>query len=182
VSSYTSIRYDVSERIATITLDRPDHLNAFTESMGAELLDVLDRVDADDEVRAVILTGSGRAFCAGADLSGNGEIFNRGNDVEFDMDRHADYGGVIARRLFDARKPLIAAINGPAVGIGASLTLPMDFRLAADTARIGFVFTRRGLVPESARRPSGCTPAGSSMRRRPSERGWCGVSTRPRRC
>jgi enoyl-CoA hydratase/carnithine racemase len=100
-------------------------------------------------VRAIVFTGRGRAFCAGADLAGDGAIFDRGDAPQFDMAEHADYGGTLARRLFASTKPLIAAINGPAVGIGASLTLPMDVRLMADGARIGFVFTRRGLVPES---------------------------------
>lgn len=146
---YNTLRYAVEDGIATVQLHRPDQLNAFTTRMGDELMDAIDRVDDDDEVRAVVFTGSGRAYCAGADLSGGGAIFDRGSDAEFDMEHFADYGGTIARRLFDARKPLIAAINGPAVGIGASTTLPMDIRIASDTARIGFVFTRRGMVPEA---------------------------------
>jgi enoyl-CoA hydratase/carnithine racemase len=143
------LHYQVDDGVATITLDRPDRLNAFTVQMGDELIAAMDRADADDGVRAVVITGSGGAFCAGADLANGGEIFRQGDGDRFDMDRHADYGGTIARRLFDSTKPLIAAINGPAVGIGASLTLPMDFRFMADDARVGFVFTRRGLVPES---------------------------------
>lgn len=135
--------------VAVVTFDRPDRMNAFTNLMGDQLMAAMDELDADDRVRAIVFTGRGRAFCAGADLGDDGAIFDRGADPDFDMKRHADYGGTLARRLFASTKPLIAAINGPAVGIGASLTLPMDVRLMADTARIGFVFGRRGLVPES---------------------------------
>lgn len=135
--------------VAVVAFDRPDRLNAFTGLMGDQLMAAMDELDADDRVRAIVFTGRGRAFCAGADLADDGAIFDRGTDPDFDMKRHADYGGTLARRLFASTKPLIAAINGPAVGIGASLTLPMDVRLMADTARIGFVFGRRGLVPES---------------------------------
>jgi enoyl-CoA hydratase/carnithine racemase len=114
-----------------------------------ELLDALDRVDADDEVRVLVVTGRGRAFCAGSDLSDGGSTFNRG-DGDFAMHRDADGGGLLARRIFDCTKPTIAAINGPAVGIGITMTLPMDLRLVGESARIGFVFTHRGLVPEAA--------------------------------
>lgn len=147
---YEFLDYSVDNSIATVILDRPDRLNAFTEAMGAELIAVMDRIDADDDVRAVVFTGRGRAYCAGADLSGGTEIFTGDDSGEFRMDRDADYGGRIARRFYDSTKPLIAAINGPAVGIGISSTLPMDIRLASTTARFGFVFTRRGLVPEAS--------------------------------
>jgi enoyl-CoA hydratase/carnithine racemase len=146
---YQQISYEVTDAVATITPDRPDRLNAFTERMLAELIDALDRVDADDSVRAVIVTGRGRAFCAGADLAAGGETFHADGDA-FSMERHADGGGKLTLRLFECQKPLIAAINGPAVGVGITMALPMDIRLAADTARIGFVFARRGLVPEAA--------------------------------
>jgi enoyl-CoA hydratase/carnithine racemase len=147
-ADFQTIRLEREDGIGTITLHRPDRLNAFTEEMLAELLEALDLTDADDEVRAVIFTGSGRAFCAGADLGRGGETFRR--DAEpFSMGRHADGGGILARRLFDSAKPLIAAVNGPAVGIGVTMTLPMDVRIAADNARFGFVFTRRGIVPEA---------------------------------
>lgn len=149
--AYTCIDYGVdADGIATVTLDRPDRLNAFTEQMGREIVAVMDVIDSDDDVRAVVFTGRGRAYCAGADLSGGTEIFEREQTDEFRMDRDADFGGVISRRLYDSTKPLIAAINGPAVGIGITSTLAMDVRLASDTARIGFVFARRGLVPEAA--------------------------------
>ena len=123
---YEQIAYDLQDGIATITLDRPDRLNAFTDRMAEELLHAMDRVDADDDVRAVIFTGRGRAYCAGADLGNGTEIFERDPSGQFVMERDADYGGVIARRLFESTKPLIGAINGAAVGIGVSSTLPMD--------------------------------------------------------
>jgi enoyl-CoA hydratase/carnithine racemase len=148
--TYQFLDYSVTDSIATVILDRPDRLNAFTEAMGAELIRVMDEIDADDEVRAVVFTGRGRAYCAGADLSEGTDIFEGDESGDFRMDRDADYGGLIARRFYDSTKPLIAAINGPAVGIGISSTLPMDIRLASTTARFGFVFTRRGLVPEAS--------------------------------
>jgi enoyl-CoA hydratase/carnithine racemase len=146
---YETIRLQVDGPIATITLDRPERLNAFTEQMLEDMVDALDRTDADDDVRAVIVTGAGRGFCAGADLASGGDTFDRADGDDFDMARHADGGGVLARRIFDSAKPVIGAINGPAVGIGITFTLPMDVRLAADTARMGFVFARRGIVPEA---------------------------------
>src|SRR5215217_7898004 len=146
---YEHIRTDLDERVLTITLNRPDRLNAFTPTMKDELIAAFDRVDADDEVRAVIVTGAGRGFCAGADLQSGGETFDyRARGVEDEVPR--DGGGQVTLRIFDCTKPVIAAINGPAVGVGATMTLPMDVRLASDQARIGFVFTRRGIVPEAA--------------------------------
>jgi enoyl-CoA hydratase/carnithine racemase len=147
-TGYATIRLEREDGIATIELHRPDRLNAFTEEMLEELVDAFDTTDADDDVRAVVVTGSGRAFCAGADLGGGDATFERGAEP-FDMERHADGGGVLARRIFDSAKPVIGAVNGPAVGIGVTMTLPMDVRLAADNARFGFVFARRGLVPEA---------------------------------
>lgn len=152
--SYEQIHYDVADRVATITLDRPDKLNAFTIKMLFELIDAFDRVDADDGVRAVIVTGAGRGFCAGADLSAGATSFNAGErpadiDDATALDRLRDGGGRLTLRIFECLKPVIGAINGPAVGVGATMTLPMDFRLAANTAKIGFVFARRGLVPEA---------------------------------
>ncbi len=155
--TYQTIRYDVAEGIATVTLSRPDKLNAFTVAMMDELIDVIDRVDADDAVRAVIVTGEGRAFCAGADLSTGADAFFTAGaplDAEGRLDYAAaearDGGGRVTLRLFDCLKPVIAAINGPAVGVGATMTLAMDVRLASAAARIGFVFARRGIVPEAA--------------------------------
>src|ERR1019366_10194329 len=139
---------EVQDGILTITLNRPDRLNAWTETMARELIEAFDRADADDEVRAVIVTGAGRGFCAGADLERGGETFDyRTREQTGEVPR--DNGGRLTLRVFECTKPVIAAINGPAVGVGATMTLPMDIRLAADTARIGFVFVRRGIVPEA---------------------------------
>jgi enoyl-CoA hydratase/carnithine racemase len=142
------ISTDLTDRILTITMNRPERLNAWTQTMFAELLEAFDRADADDEVRAVIVTGAGRAFCAGADLERGGETFTKREHQDPD-EIPRDSGGRLTLRIFDLTKPVIAAINGPAVGIGATMTLPMDVRLAADDARIGFVFVRRGIVPEA---------------------------------
>jgi len=145
-----TILYEVVDRIATVTLHRPEKLNAFTAMMCRELLDVFDQTDRDDAVRAVIVTGSGRAFCAGADLSSGGETFDSTVQGRRDtVDTHRDGGGLVSLRIFESRKPVIAAINGPAVGVGITMTLPMDIRLASSAARIGFVFARRGIVPEA---------------------------------
>lgn len=154
--NYTTIRYDVADGIGTVTLSRPDKLNAFTVTMMNEVLDVLDRIDEDDAVRAAIFTGDGRAFCAGADLSEGSRAFvvedeaDLGKTPDYACEGARDGGGRITLRLFRCLKPLIAAINGPAVGVGATMTLPMDVRLASETARFGFVFARRGIVPEAA--------------------------------
>ncbi len=142
----------LADRVLTVTLDRPDRLNAFTLRMADELIAAFDRADADDEVRAVVVTGAGRAFCAGADLAEGGATFDydarSGRSELPDPDR--DRGGLVALRIFASLKPVIGAINGAAVGVGATMTLPMDVRMAADTARFGFVFARRGIVPEAA--------------------------------
>ncbi|WCT03384.1 crotonase/enoyl-CoA hydratase family protein [Rhodococcus qingshengii] len=162
------ISMSIEDGIAVITLDRPDKLNAFTTTMENELIEAFDSTDANDAVRAVILTGAGRAFCAGADLSSGAETFSEwsaesngtdadgddlrrdGDDLRRDGDDlRRDGGGRVVLRMFDSLKPIIAAINGPAVGVGITMTLAADFRLAADDARMGFVFNRRGLVPES---------------------------------
>jgi enoyl-CoA hydratase/carnithine racemase len=145
--TFTTIDYAVVDHVATITLNRPDRLNAWTARMGHELIDAFDRADGDDDVRAVIVTGAGRGFCAGADLAEGRETFQVG---QTDLEVHRDGGGVLALRVFACRKPVIAAINGSAVGIGATMTLPMDIRIASDAARMGFVFVRRGIVPDAA--------------------------------
>lgn len=160
--SFTQIEYSVSEQIATITLNRPEKLNVFTIKMLHEIVGAFDKSDADDDVRAVIFTGSGRAFCAGADLSSGGDTFSRGgSDIgsvsrvprvspEASLSRVLrDGGGLVSLRIFNSKKPVIGAINGPAVGVGVTMTLPMDIRLASSTAKFGFVFTRRGIVPEA---------------------------------
>lgn len=141
------IRLDVSDAIATITLDRPRQLNAFTAAMSAELIEAFDTCDRDDSIRAVIITGAGRAFCAGADLSAGAETFVAGDQDAAESFR--DTGGEVVLRMYESRKPVIAAVNGPAVGVGITMTLAADFRIAVDDARIGFVFNRRGIVPES---------------------------------
>src|SRR5262249_36104926 len=160
--AYETITCALAESILTITLNRPDKLNAFNGQMMTELIAAFDQADADDAVRAVIVTGAGRAFCAGADLSGGGSTFDRsaradrpqvprGPDGKPDLSHDAarDGGGRLTLRIFNCLKPVIAAINGPAVGIGATMLLPMDIRLASQDARIGFVFVRRGIVPEA---------------------------------
>ena len=145
---FQEIRYDLAGGVLTLTLNRPDRLNAFTPRMGAELIEAFDNADADDAVRVVIVTGEGRGFCAGADLAGGGETFDwRERQAADEIPR--DGGGQVALRIFELTKPVIAAINGPAVGVGITMTLPMDIRLAAEGAKIGFVFTRRGIVPEA---------------------------------
>lgn len=147
---YSEIRYQVSDAILTITLDRPEKLNAYTLVMDGELRDALNRADADDEVRVVIVTGAGRAFCAGADLSTGDKTFDyRARGWDDSQETPRDRGGLTTLRLYDMKKPVIAAINGPAVGFGITMTLPMDIRIASQDARIGFVFARRGIVMEA---------------------------------
>jgi len=147
---YEQILYQVEDAILTITLHRPDKLNAFTARMMYELLDAFDRADADDAVRVVIVTGAGRAFCAGADLSSGGGTFDyTGGAKPQEIQEHRDGGGLVSLRIYESKKPVIAAINGPAVGVGITMTLPMDIRIASSTARMGFVFARRGIVPEA---------------------------------
>jgi enoyl-CoA hydratase/carnithine racemase len=148
---YRTIRYEVSDRVATVTLNRPEKMNTFTSRMGAELLDVLDRIDADDEVRAVVFTGEGRAFCAGADLGSGGGTFDEGGGEKAPtIETHRDGGGLVTLRLYDSKKPVIAAINGAAVGVGITMTLAMDVRIGVPGSKVGFVFARRGIVPEAA--------------------------------
>ena len=148
--AFEQIRYDAAGGVATVTLNRPEKLNAVTAVMIRELLDAFDAADADDAVRAVIVTGAGRAFCAGADLSGGTRTFDRSTPAGTAGDNeHRDGGGLVSLRIYDMKKPVIAAINGPAVGFGATMTLPMDIRIASSSARMGFVFSRRGVVPEA---------------------------------
>ena len=143
---FETVLYDVADGIATLTLNRPDRLNAVNGIVIRELVEAFDRADADDGVRAVIVTGAGRAFCAGADLGAGATTFDRRGD---DPESHRDGGGLVTLRIFESKKPVIAAINGPAVGFGITFTLPMDVRLASTAAKIGFVFARRGVVPEA---------------------------------
>ncbi len=160
--NYTTLRYDVADNILTLTLNRPDHLNAFTVEMAGELIDAFNRASDDDEVRAVVVTGEGRAFCAGMDLSTGGNVFglnealnptledmeNRLDDPEI-INGVRDTGGRVTLAIYDCNKPVIAAINGAAVGIGATMTCAMDIRLASEHARIGFVFNKIGITPEA---------------------------------
>jgi enoyl-CoA hydratase/carnithine racemase len=153
--SLQTVALDVdADGIATITLDRPEQLNAFTPQMMVDLVEAFDRTDADDAVRAVVVTGRGRAFCAGADLSGGESTFDYENQTGLpalvENGVHRDRGGLVTLRIFDSLKPVIGAINGPAVGVGASMTLAMDARLAVPGAKLGLVFARRGLPPDAA--------------------------------
>ena len=154
---YEVINYEVEDSILTITLNRPDRLNAFTGQMMDELIDAFDQASKDDAVRVIIVTGAGRGFCAGADLEAGGNTFNRevrnnkGEKVnKDDPEWMRDGGGRTTLTIFECTKPIIAAINGPAVGVGVTMTLPMDIRLASENSKFGFVFARRGLVPEAA--------------------------------
>ncbi|TMK99501.1 MAG: enoyl-CoA hydratase [Actinobacteria bacterium] len=146
--AYEQIATDVADRILTITLNRPERLNAWTATMCGELMAAFDEADADDEIGAIIVTGAGRGFCAGADLEGGGDTFDWRKRAQAGAPAR-DNGGEFTLRVFACTKPVIAAINGPAVGVGATMTLPMDVRLAAEDARIGFVFARRGIIPEA---------------------------------
>ncbi len=145
---FEQINTELADGVLTITLNRPERLNAWTAQMGLELRTAFDQADADDEVRAVIVTGAGRGFCAGADLASGGDTFDA-RKREAVAGARRDNGGELTLRIFECKKPVIAAINGPAVGVGATMTLPMDIRLAAEDARIGFVFARRGIIPEA---------------------------------
>ncbi len=145
--AYKTLETDLSDQILTVTLNRPDRLNAFTPTMRRELVELFDDVDSNDEVRVVVVTGAGRGFCAGADLAGGGETFDDSESAK--IEEHRDGGGLVSLRIFQCLKPVIAAINGPAVGVGITMTLPMDIRLASENAKMGFVFARRGIVPEA---------------------------------
>jgi len=155
--NFETILYELEEKILTITLNRPDRLNAFTGQMMDELILAFKEAGQDDEVRVIIVTGAGRGFCAGADLGAGGATFNRDENPRSpktedkeNLEWIRDGGGRTTLAIYDCPKPIIAAINGPAVGVGVTMTLPMDIRLASDKARFGFVFARRGLVPEAA--------------------------------
>jgi enoyl-CoA hydratase/carnithine racemase len=158
--AYETILYSVEDQILTITLNRPEKLNAYNATMQAEMIDAFDKADADDNVRAIIITGAGRGFCAGADLSSGGNTFDRDarrgpvrrnadGSVDYSDEMARDGGGQVTLRMFKCLKPVIGAINGPAVGIGATMQLAMDIRIASENARFGFVFSQRGIVPEA---------------------------------
>ena len=155
--NYETIKYEIKDKILTITLNRPDRLNAFTGQMMNDLISAFDSASKDDEVRVVIVTGEGRGFCAGADLGAGEDTFNRDKNPrakktkdEENLEWLRDGGGRTTLAIYDCSKPIIAAVNGPAVGVGVTMTLPMDIRLASEDAKFGFVFARRGLVPEAA--------------------------------
>lgn len=156
MTNFDTILYDVTDGIATITLNRPDKMNAFTAQMRLDICAAFDLTDADDDVRVVIVTGAGRAFCAGADLSVGGDTFNysQRNDQARENTKvgniYRDGGGLTVLRIYESLKPVIGAINGAAVGVGVTMQLPMDIRLASDAARFGFVFSRRGITMEAA--------------------------------
>jgi enoyl-CoA hydratase/carnithine racemase len=157
---FETIKYEVEDQILTLTLNRPDKLNAYNVTMQNEMIAAFDASDADDNIRAVIVTGAGRGFCAGADLSSGADTFDRdakrgpvrklaNGDTDYSDPQVRDGGGQVTLRIFKSLKPVIAAVNGPAVGIGATMQLAMDIRIASDAARFGFVFSQRGIVPEA---------------------------------
>jgi enoyl-CoA hydratase/carnithine racemase len=159
--AYETIKFEVAEQILTITLNRQEKLNAFNAAMQRELIDAFDAADRDDNIRAIIVTGAGRAFCAGADLSSGADTFDRDarrgpvrrladGRVDYSDPNARDDGGQVTLRIFKCLKPVIAAVNGPAVGIGVTMLLAMDIRIASEDARFGFVFSQRGIVPEAA--------------------------------
>jgi enoyl-CoA hydratase/carnithine racemase len=159
--AYETITYEVSEQILTITLNRPDKLNAFNATMMRELIEAFDAADGDDDIRVIIVTGAGRAFCAGADLSSGADTFDRDarhgpikrlsdGGIDYRDPNARDGGGQVTLRIFKCLKPVIAAVNGPAVGIGVTMQLAMDIRIASEDAKFGFVFSQRGIVPEAA--------------------------------
>ena len=147
--AYSTILYEVEDNVLTLTLNRPEKLNAFNRDMMHEMINAFDRADQDDNVRAIIVTGAGRGFCAGADLSEGADTFNADARKDRESGLQRDGGGLLTLRIFESKKPVIAAINGPAVGIGATMLLPMDIRICSTEAKIGFVFSRRGIVPEA---------------------------------
>jgi enoyl-CoA hydratase/carnithine racemase len=160
--AYEAIKYEVKDNILTITLNRPEILNAFNGAMMREIIDAFDRADKDDDVRAIIITGEGRGFCAGADLSAGANTFDsqkrtdrperqfqEGEKISLSDERVRDGGGRVTLRIYESLKPVIGAINGPAVGVGVTMQLPMDIRIASDKARFGFVFSRRGILMEA---------------------------------
>jgi len=155
-TDFKTLRTETSDGVLTCTLNRPEKLNAFTPRMAHEMLTLLDHVDRSDDVRVLVVTGEGRGFCAGADLSGGGSTFDYESseadsaDAGEEQRAHRDTGGLVTLRLYDCKKPVIAAINGPAVGVGITMTLAMDIRLASEKAKFGFVFARRGIAPEAA--------------------------------
>ena len=196
--SFETLLLDIEDGIATITLNRPDKMNAFTTQMMLDMIAAFDETDSNDAVKAVIVTGSGRAFCAGADLSAGAATFNYAERGESARDEtkvgtvYRDGGGRVTLRIYDSLKPVIGAINGAAVGIGATMQLPMDIRLATPDAKYALclragALCRKPVRPGSCRawlasrrRWNGAIRAGSLAAQRPRSVGWCGLSMRPR--
>ena len=147
MTSYTTLLSELKDGVLQVTLNRPERLNAYNDTMEAELIDVFRSANADDAIRVLIVTGAGRGFCAGADLGARRDTFTSSKTA--DPAAYRDGGGQVSLEIFECHKPVIAAINGPAVGVGITMTLPMDIRIASERARMGFVFTRRGMVPEA---------------------------------
>jgi len=145
---FSTVLYDVEDHILTITLNRPDRLNAFNGEMYLDLLKAFDMADADDDVRVIIMTGAGRGFCAGADLGSGDKVFRGRSDASLET-KTGDEGGEVSRRIYNCLKPVIVAFNGPAVGVGVTMTLPADIRMAAKGIKMGFVFAGRGIIPEA---------------------------------
>ena len=177
--AYDTLLTDLADGVMTVTLNRPDKLNAFNTVMSKELIDFFTSVNTMDEVRAIVVTGAGRAFCAGADLAEGGKTFD--NSAHETRDEHRDGGGQAVLRIFESRKPVIAAVNGPAVGVGVTMQLPMDVRIASTASKFGLVFARRGIVPEACSSWFICLmpPRGGTNRRtwsekamRPAESPW----------
>lgn len=161
--TYSTLKYEVNEYILTLTLNRPDHMNAFTIEMAHELIDAFNKASEDDDVRAIVVTGEGKAFCAGMDLSTEGNVFGLNENLEPTMDDMnnrledpeiidglRDTGGMVTLAIYNCKKPVIAAVNGAAVGIGATMTCAMDIRLVSEKAKMGFVFNKIGITPEAA--------------------------------
>ncbi|CAG4927124.1 unnamed protein product, partial [Acidithrix sp. C25] len=146
----SEIIFEVVGKVGLITLNRSERLNAFTKTMAYELIETFDQVNNDDAIRSVVVTGAGRGFCAGADLVGGGKTFDYSKDEARSNGKTRDTGGKVSLAIFQSKKPIVGAINGPAVGIGVTMTLPMDLRIASTKAKFGFVFTRRGVIPEAA--------------------------------
>ena len=150
IKEYKTITLKEIDSIAVLKLNRPEKLNAFNMQMLEDIMDAFDEVDRNDNLKAIILSGAGRAFCAGADLSAGDKTFDKNFDTrgEFKEDFRRDAGGILVLRIYNSLKPVIAACNGDAVGVGATMQLPADIRIAKKSARYGFVFARRGIVPD----------------------------------
>ena len=149
MKDFESLKTSLKDKVLTVIFNRPDKMNTFSGQMLKDILELLDEAEKDDEIRALIFTGSGKAFCAGADLSSGEDTFDMSDKDKSKDEVKRDTGGILTLRLFDFKKPIIAAINGAAVGVGVTMTLPMDVRICSEKAKFGFVFAKRGIVPEA---------------------------------